>query len=123
MEHAPANRYRELAEAHFKLGLAFEYSEQNEESIEQIGCAMAVLQTKLDALEASAGGKGKQVVTDDSIESDDEEIKMLKGFLSELGSKVRFGTLFIRRIQNAYSFLVAVFHNSLFTDLTFPCYY
>lgn len=90
MEHAPANRYRELAEAHFKLGLAFEYSEQNEESIEQIGCAMAVLQTKLDALEASAGGKGKQVVTDDSIESDDEEIKMLKGFLSELGSKVSF---------------------------------
>lgn len=91
MDHAPANRYRELAEAHFKLGLAFEYSEQNEEAIEQISCAMAVLQKRLDSLEVSVGGKGKQIVANDLVEDGDEEMKMLKGFLTELASKVCLG--------------------------------
>jgi hypothetical protein len=47
---------------------------------------MSVLLNRLNALEASSG-KGKEIATDSS-ESENEEIKMLKGFLAELGSKV-----------------------------------
>lgn len=87
LENTTPERYREMAEAHFKLALAFEYSEQNEEAIDQITAAMSVLQIKLDALEAALSGKGKQVATTEPSESESDEIKILKGFLSDLGAK------------------------------------
>lgn len=87
LESAP-NSWRELSEAHFKLGLALEYSEQNEEAVEQIGCAMSCIKKRMEDLESQATGKGKQT-SDFASEARSGEIGELQGFLAEMSSKVR----------------------------------
>ncbi|KAJ3305309.1 hypothetical protein HDV03_001602 [Kappamyces sp. JEL0829] len=86
LEHAPQG-YRELAEAHFKLALAFEYSELNEEAIEHVTCAMDALKKRISLLGSEDGAKGK--ATETSLpEAKRAEIEELNGFLGEMGSKL-----------------------------------
>jgi hypothetical protein len=71
MEHAIDN-HRELAEAHFKLALAFEHSEQFEMAIEQIQLAMDCLTKRVNELQ----------------DVDVVEKGELNGFLTELEAKL-----------------------------------
>lgn len=84
LDHASDN-YRELAEAHFKLALAFEYSEQSENALVHIQLAMESLKKRIDFLESQSTGKGKGAVVKDDRSI---EIVELNGFLSEMDSKV-----------------------------------
>ncbi len=88
LEFAPTG-YRELAEAHFKLSLAYELSELTEEAIEQVHAAMGALRKRVEFLESSSDctGKGKEIQSENSS-SASKEIEELNGFLTELSSKV-----------------------------------
>lgn len=73
---------RELAEAHFKLGLALEYSEQVEDAIIHVQAAMDALMTRLNL-----------------TKTDVEKVE-LKGFLSEMQSKLTdLNTLLLKEEQ------------------------
>jgi len=83
---APGN-FRELAEAHFKLALAFEYSELNEQSIDEVKLAMSSLAMRIVSLKKQfPEGKGKEPAGSDTSEVS-REIEELHGFLAELKSK------------------------------------
>lgn len=76
------NSFRELAEVHFKLSLAFEYSEQNEAAVEQVQLAMTMIKKRIESLATTnSKGKGKE-------DSAAMEVKELEGFLADLNSKV-----------------------------------
>ncbi|KAJ3271434.1 hypothetical protein HDV01_006640 [Terramyces sp. JEL0728] len=70
-EHFGGN-YRELAEAHFKLALSFEYSELNEEACEQVNLAMEALHKRIEDLLPS-NSKGKAPLSKE-IEKEVSEI-------------------------------------------------
>jgi nuclear autoantigenic sperm protein len=71
MEHALEN-HRELAEVHFKLALALEYSEQFEVAMEEVQAAMDCLNKRIKEVEGKT----------------DKEEAELKGFLVELEAKL-----------------------------------
>ncbi|KAI8927907.1 hypothetical protein BC831DRAFT_450933 [Entophlyctis helioformis] len=92
---------RELAEAHYKLALALEYSESIEDAIEQVSKTMTVLQAHLAKLKATAEAaghgetnadrKGKGKATDAVHAADDavgREIKEVEALLAEMGEKM-----------------------------------
>jgi phosphoserine phosphatase len=83
-ELVPEN-FRELAEVHFKLSLALEYSEQNEAAIGEVQSAMAMIKKRIELLGLKSKGKEASASENDSTSV---EIKELEGFLSDLTSKV-----------------------------------
>ncbi|KAH6560013.1 hypothetical protein BSLG_010471 [Batrachochytrium salamandrivorans] len=86
---------RELAEAHYKLALALEYSEQTEDAIEQVTQTIDVLQKHLAKLcngsangdAASSTGKGKGAAEPVS-EAVAKEIKEVETLLAEMSAKI-----------------------------------
>lgn len=86
LECSPDN-FRALAEAHFKLALALEYSEQNEDAVEQIHQAMLSISKRVVLLEPVLNGKGKQAAVVHSP-AHEKEVAELKGFLLEMNGKV-----------------------------------
>lgn len=67
---------RERAEAHYKLALALEYSEQIEAAIEHVNLSFAVLQKRLDSLREAVDPKGKSSdVGAESTSKEAEEIE------------------------------------------------
>lgn len=82
-----------MAEAHFKLGLAFEYSEQNEDAIDQVQMAMEALKTRIEELNTENDPKGKAPqVTVDAVETTE-----LQGFLDEMQSKLQDLTALVEK--------------------------
>jgi Mg2+ and Co2+ transporter CorA len=70
-----------LAEAHFKLGLALEYSEQYELALEEVHSAMESLKQRITDLEKKDGKEAMDAM-------EEKEIGELKGFLVELDAKL-----------------------------------
>ncbi|KAJ3320172.1 hypothetical protein HDV06_005649 [Boothiomyces sp. JEL0866] len=78
-----ANNHRELAEAHFKLALSFEYSELNEEACEQVNLAMEALHKRIEELLPSSS-KGKEPLSKEV----EKEVNDIQGFLADLDLKL-----------------------------------
>lgn len=80
--------HRELAESHYKLALAFEYSEQIESAIENVNVAISVLLKKMEALQGTTEGKGKSTAPVLS-EADQKEVSEIEVLLPEMDAKVK----------------------------------
>ncbi|KAJ3312325.1 hypothetical protein HDV04_003218 [Boothiomyces sp. JEL0838] len=78
-----ANNHRELAEAHFKLALSFEYSEMNEEACEQVNLAMEALHKRIEEL-LPPNSKGKEPLSKEI----EKEVNEIQGFLADLDLKL-----------------------------------
>lgn len=71
--------HRERAEAHYKLALALEYTEQLEMAIDNVNLSSSVLQSRLDDL----------AKVDDKSESVVSEITEIEALFPEMDAKVR----------------------------------
>ncbi|KAI8910351.1 SHNi-TPR-domain-containing protein [Gorgonomyces haynaldii] len=79
--------HRERAEAHYKLALAYEYTEQIEAAIEQVNASIAVLHKKIETLKGTDEGKGKgtePVLSEKEL----EEVKEIEALFPEMESKL-----------------------------------
>ena len=79
--------HRERAEAHYKLALAYEYSEQIEQAIDQVHLSLNVLQKRLETLQHSDEGKGKETANISS-EDTEKEVKEIQALFPEMEDKV-----------------------------------
>ena len=78
---------RERAEAHYKLALAYEYTEQTEAAIEQVNASIQVLQKKMESLNGTTEGKGKGTAPVLS-EQEAQEVKEIESLFPEMEAKL-----------------------------------